>query len=186
MPNEEMTVELSWINSTSNASIYNNAGRVVKLTCQYDPDFQEIRISHATLESIHLNKSITCKERIQIITMSVLCFNMLYYPMSKIWIFTLEMLFLHYILHASCPLLVLWIVLQRSTKKTIPRPLHSWFISLMPEFWYITNICMGPLMLMVHGGMVTSKNFLKLLAPQKFKLQNYFDQLKSMSMWVTN
>ncbi len=34
------------------------AGRVVKLTCQYDPDFQGVRISRATLESIRLNKSI--------------------------------------------------------------------------------------------------------------------------------
>ncbi len=43
------------------------------------------------------------------------------------------------------------------TKKTFLIPFHSWFISLIPEFWYITNIYMGPWMLMVHGGMVTSK-----------------------------
>ncbi len=60
-------------------------------------------------------------------------------------------------MRASCPVLVLWMVLQKSTKKTIPKPFHSLFISLKPEFWYITNICMGPLMLMIHGGMVTSK-----------------------------
>ncbi len=29
-------------------------------------------------------------------------------------------------------------------------------------------------------------HLLKLLAPQNIKLQNYIDQLKSMSMWVTN
>ncbi len=69
------------------------------------------------------------------------------------------------------------------TKKTFLMPFHSWFISLILESWYSTNICMGPLMLMVHGGMVTAK---KLLAPQNVKLQNYFDQLKSMSMWATN
>ncbi len=66
------------------------AGWVVKLTYQYDPDFQAIRISHATPESIHLNKSINHKDRIQIITMNVFCFNMWYYSMSKIWFSTLE------------------------------------------------------------------------------------------------
>ncbi len=133
-------------------------GWVVKLTCQYDPDFQGVRISHATLESIHLNKSISCKERIQIFT-SVFCFNMWCYPMSKIWLSTLEMLSLHYILHASCPVLVLWMVLQKSTKKAIPMPFHSWFISLIPESWYINIFVLGqPLILMVHGGMATNKN----------------------------
>ncbi len=47
------------------------ARRVVKLTCQYDPDFQGARISHCTLEYIHLNKSINCKEWITIFTMSI-------------------------------------------------------------------------------------------------------------------
>ncbi len=41
------------------------ARRLVKLTCQYDPDFQGVRTSHATLEYIHLNKFINCKERIK-------------------------------------------------------------------------------------------------------------------------
>ncbi len=40
-------------------------GWAVKFTCQYDPDFQGVRISHATLESIHLNQSINCKEKIK-------------------------------------------------------------------------------------------------------------------------
>ncbi len=123
----------------------------------YDSDFQGVRISYATLESIDLNKSINCKEKIQIFTMSVFCFNMWYYPLSKIWFSTLEMS-LHYIFHTSCPVLVLWMVLQMSTKKNIPMHFHSWFIPLIPESWYITSICKGPLMLVVHGGMLTSKN----------------------------
>ncbi len=107
-------------------------------------DFQEVRISLTTLESIHLNKSIKYKkERIKIFSIRVFCFNMWYYPMSKIWYSTLEMLSLHYILHVSCPVFVLWMVLQKSTKETIPRPFHSLFISVIPESWYITNICMG-------------------------------------------
>ncbi len=120
------------------------AGRVVKLTCQYNPDFQGLRISHATLESIHLNKPINCKERIKIFTIGYFFFNIWYYPMSKISLSTLEMLSLHYILHASCPVLVLWMILQISTKKTILRPFHSSFISLILMSRYITSICMGP------------------------------------------
>ncbi len=86
-------------------------------------------------------------------TISVFCFNICYYPISKIWFSILEMLSLHYILHKSCPVLVLWLVLQKSTKKTIPRPFHSWFIFLIPENWYITNIYMWPEMFIVHGAM---------------------------------
>ncbi len=94
---------------------------------------------------------------------------------------------LHYILHVSCYVLVLWILLQ---KKTIPRPFHSWFISLIPESWhiyffiYIYQYLYGAIDF--DSRMVTSKNFLKVLAPQNDKPQNYFDQLKSISMWVTN
>ncbi len=127
------------------------AGRVVKLTCQYDTDFQGVRISHATLESIHL------KEKMKIFTISVFCFNMRNYPISKICFFILEMLSLHYILHASCPVLVLRIVLQVE-QKTFLMLFQSWFISLIPESWYITNICMEPLMLMVNDGIDTIKN----------------------------
>ncbi len=108
-------------------------GQVVRLTCQYDPDFQGIRISHATLESIHLNKSINCKEPIKIFTIKVFCFNLWYYSISQIWFSTLEMLSLHYVMHASCPVLVLWVELQMSTKKTIPMSFHPWFISLISE-----------------------------------------------------
>ncbi len=112
----------------------------MKLTCHYDPDFKGVRISiHVTLESIHLNKSINCKERINIFTISVFCFNMWYYPMSIIWFSTLEMLSLHHIMHESYPLLVIWMVLQKSTKKAIPMPFHSWCISLIPDSWYITS-----------------------------------------------
>ncbi len=70
----------------------------------------------------------------------------------------LEKLSLDYILHASCPVLVLWIVLQKSIKKTIPIPFQSCFLSLIIESRYITDICIAPLMLMVHGGMLTPKN----------------------------
>ncbi len=58
---------------------------------------------------------------------------------------------------------------------------HSWFVSLIPEHVesrYVTNIGMG--LLIVHGGMVTSNNFRKLLAPQNAQLLNYFDQLFSV------
>ncbi len=45
---------------------------------------------------------------------------------------------------------------------------------------------MGPLMLMVHDGLITCKNgatyFRKLLVPQNVKFQINFDQLKSMNM----
>ncbi len=51
----------------------------------------------------------------------------------------------------------------------------------------------GPLMLMVHGGMITNKKwghifyyFLNVLAPHNIKLHNYVDQLISMSMCITN
>ncbi len=64
---------------------------VVKLTCQYDFDFQGVRISHTTLENIHLNKSLSSRRK-QKFPLSVFCFNMLYYPMSKILFSTLEML----------------------------------------------------------------------------------------------
>ncbi len=70
------------------------AGRVVKLTCQYDPDFQEVMISHVTLETIHLNKSIDCKERITIFTLVYLfqyvvlsnVKNMIFYSLNVVYI----------------------------------------------------------------------------------------------------
>ncbi len=133
----------------------------MKVTCQYDHEFQGVRITRYmyTLESIHLNKSINCKQRIKIFTISVFYFNMLYYPISKIWFSTLEMLSLHYIMHTSCPILALRMESQTSTKKAITRPCHSWFISLIPDSWYTASICMGPLVLLVHDGMVTSENW---------------------------
>ncbi len=41
----------------------------------------------------------------------------------------------------SFPVLVSWIVLQKSTKKTIPRPfVHSWFISLILGLYTLSKV----------------------------------------------
>ncbi len=116
------------------------AGHVVKFICQYDPDFQRVRISHAILESIHLNKSINCKERIKIFTIGVFCFNMWYYVMLKIWFSTLEILSLHYILHASCPVLIYESYYKSQQRKPFQGPftpgLYPWYQSpdILPIF----------------------------------------------------
>ncbi len=49
--------------------------------------------------------------------MSVFCFNMWYYPMWKTWFSALEMLCLHYILHALCPVLVFMNAIKKVNKK---------------------------------------------------------------------
>ncbi len=95
-------------------------------------DYRSSAMIHATLESIHLNKSINCKERIKIFEISVFCFNMWYYAMSKIWFSPLEMLSIHYIMHASCPILVLRMVLYKSQQR---KPFQGPFsLGLYP--WY--------------------------------------------------
>ncbi len=112
--------------------------------------------------------------------------------MSKIWFSTLEMLSLPYIMHASCPILVLWMILQKSTMKAIPMPFHSWFISLIPYSSYITSICMGHWCWwsMMSWSHVRKGPYIflipQIISTKMFMFQIYFDQLKSMSMWVTN
>ncbi len=149
------------------------AGWVVKLPGQYDADFQGVRSSHATLESIHLNKSINCKERIKIFTIRVFCFNMWYYPMSKIWFSTLEILSLHYILHASCPVLVYEWYYNSQQRKPFQGPftpvLYPWHQSpdILPIFvwdhwswWSIfawSQVRMGPHILLLRKIICTTR-----------------------------
>ncbi len=85
------------------------------------------------------------------------------------------------------PILVLWMLLQKSTNKAISRPFHSRFISLIQDSWYFTSICMRPLMLMVHDGMGPHMFLIpKIISTTNVKFQIYFDQLKSTILWVTN
>ncbi len=124
------------------------AGRVVTLTCQYDHDFQGVRII----------KSINYKVRIKILHNKCILFqNVVLFNVKNMIFYTWNVVSR---LYHACIMSCIGFKngITNVNKEDIPRPFHSWFISMILDSWYITSICMGPLMLMVHDGMVTCKN----------------------------
>ncbi len=132
------------------------AGWIVKETCLYNPDFQGVRISLATLESIHINQSIA--RRINNLHNKCILFQ--YVVLSNVKNMIVYTWNVVSTLYPACIMSCISFVngITQVNRENHSKAFHSWLISLIPESPHITNICMGPLMLMVYGGMVTSKN----------------------------